>query len=916
MADKTKSIKWIVVGLILLGLIVVMGIASIYIDLIWFKSVQYITVFWKILLTKGLIILFYTAVFFVLSFLNLSYARRFAPEFQVEISQEELERPEIQLYKSLQNIKINKKLIFWFSLILALFIGFPEGANWEKILIYLNRTSFGITDPVFNRDIGFYMFSLPFWEHVRNWLSFTLTMITVLVGAIYILKKAVKYEYKKLMIETPVKVHLSLLIGLIFILKSWQYWLNIHKIFYSTRGVIFGAGYTEIHANLLAFRILMVLALACAALFFVTARRKDWKLPISGWIVLMGVSILLGGIYPEIIHRAVVLPNESTKERPYILNNIEATRMAYGLDKIKEEEFPVKEEISFEDIEKNKETIGNIRLWDWRPVQQTLKQIQAIRLYYDFYSVDIDRYYINGTYQQVIISPRELDSAKIPEQARTWINERLTYTHGYGVVVSPVNKISGEGLPELLIKDIPPVSSINITITRPEIYYGEVTKGYVVVKTKAKEFDYPKGDDNVYSTYEGSGGLPVSSLWRRILFSIKYSNPQILLTTNFTPESRIMIYRNIQERVKKVAPFLSYDNDPYIVISKEGKLFWIQDAYTISNNYPYSTPFVAPFTTPFKGYFNYIRNSVKVIIDAYNGTMDFYIMDQKDPLVKVYQNIFPQLFKNFDQMPDDLKEHLRYPKDLFQVQAELYSTYHMLDADVFYNKEDYWNIPNEIYAENVIKVEPYYIVTKLPGQQKEEFILMTPFAPSTKDNMIAWLAAKNDQPEYGNLIVYKFPKEKLIYGPMQIEARIDQDSDISQQLTLWGQKGSTVIRGNLLVIPIEKSIIYVEPLYLRAEKGEIPELKKVIVSNGSDVMMGNNLEEALEKLFARTFTEKEAEVTVTGGEKTLRDLVQEAAGYFENAQGFARTGDWAKYGEELKKLENTLNLLEEMSTRE
>ena len=465
MANKTKSIKWIIIGLILLGLIVVMGIASIYIDLIWFKSVQYIAVFWKILLTKGIVMLFFIAVFFVLSFLNLSYARRFAPEFQVEISQDEFERPEIQLYKSLQNIKVNKKLVFWFSLIVAIFMGFSEGANWEKILIYLNRTSFGITDPIFNRDVGFYMFSLPFWEYVRNWLSFALTIITVVVGAIYILKKAVKYEYKKLIIETPVKVHLSLLIGLILILKSWQYWLNIYKILYSTRGVIFGAGYTEIHANLLALRILMILALACAALFLVTARRQDWKLPVLGLAVLIGVSILLRGIYPEIIHRAVVLPNESTKERPYILNNIEATRIAYGLDKIKEEEFPVKEGISFEDLVKNEETIGNIRLWDWRPIKQTLKQIQAIRLYYDFYSVDIDRYHLNGTYQQVMISPRELDSAKIPEQARTWINERLTYTHGYGVAVNPVNKISGEGLPYLLIKDIPPVSSVDLTIT-------------------------------------------------------------------------------------------------------------------------------------------------------------------------------------------------------------------------------------------------------------------------------------------------------------------------------------------------------------------------------------------------------------------------------------------------------------------
>jgi len=907
MVIKTKNLKWIIIGVILLIVIIVGAIASVYIDLIWFKSVQYVAVFWKILLTKGVVMLFFAVLFFVLSFINLSFARRFAPEFQVEISQDEFEKPEIQLYKSLQNIQINKKFVLWFSLIIALFMGFSEGASWEKILIYLNRTSFGITDPIFNKDIGFYMFSLPFWEFVRNWLSFALTLITVVVAAIYIIKRAVKYEYKKLIIETPVKVHLSLLIGFILILKSWQYWLNAFKILYSTRAVIFGAGYADTHATLFALRVLMVLALVCAALFFVTARKENWKLPALGLAALVGVSILLGGIYPTIIQSAVVLPNEGTKERPYILNNIEATRVAYGLEKIKEEEFPVKEEISFEDIEKNDETIRNIRLWDWRPIKQTLKQIQAIRLYYDFNSVDVDRYYFNGNYRQVMVSPRELDKDKIPEQARTWVNEVLTYTHGYGVVVNPVNKISGEGLPELLIKDIPPVSSVNLTITRPEIYYGEITKGYVIVKTKAKEFDYPKGDENVYSTYAGNGGMPVSSLWRRILFSIKFSNMQILLTTNFTPESRIMINRNIQERVNKVAPFLGYDKDPYMVISKEGKLFWIQDAYTISSNYPYSTPVAG-------GYFNYIRNSVKVVIDAYNGTMDFYIIDQKDPVAEVYKNIFPQLFKNFDQMPEDLKQHIRYPKDLFQVQAELYSTYHMMDPDVFYNKEDYWTIPNEIYAENEIRMEPYYIITKLPGHEREEFILMTPFTPSTRNNMIAWLAAKNDQPDYGNLIVYKFPKEKLIFGPMQIEARIDQNSEISQQLTLWGQKGSTVIRGNLLVIPIEESIIYVEPLYLRAEMGEIPELKRVIVSNGSDVVIGQNLEEALEKLFVQTFEERE--IVITGEEKTLKDLIKEAAGYYESAQKYAQEGNWSKYGEELQKLEQTLKLLEEASERE
>ncbi len=902
MVNKRKF-NWPILGLILLIIIIVSGIASIYIDVIWFKSLAFVSVFWKILITKGIVIFFFAALFFVLSYINLTFARRFAPEFQVEINQDEFVKPEIQLYQSLQNIQVNKKFVLLFSLVVALFMGFSESVSWEKILIYFNRTSFGIADPIFNKDIGFYMFNLPFLEFFRNWLFFSLVIITVVVGAIYVVKKAIKLENKKIEMDAPIKIHLSILIGILLILKSAEYWLNTFKILYSTRGIIFGAGYTDVHANLLALRILTFLALACAVLFFITARKQDLKLPIVGLAVLLGVSALMGTVYPEIVQRAVVLPNEGTKETPYISNNIKYTRMAYGLNDIKEEEFPVKEEISLEDIEKNEETINNIRLWDWRPIKQTLKQIQAIRLYYDFNSVDVDRYHFNGNYQQVMISPRELDKDKIPEKARTWVNEVLTYTHGYGVVVNPVNKISGEGLPEMLIKDIPPVSSVNIAITRPEIYYGEITKGYVIVKTKAKEFDYPKGDENVYSTYAGNGGMLISSLWRRILFSIKYSNPQILLTTNFTPESRIMIYRTIQERVKKIAPFLSYDKDPYMVISKEGKLFWIQDAYSISSNYPYSTPLM--------GSFNYIRNSVKIIIDAYNGTMDFYIVDQKDPLIKVYANIFPQLFKNFDQMPEDLKEHIRYPKDLFQVQAELYSTYHMLDPDVFYNKEDYWNTPNEIYAENEIRMEPYYIVTKLPGHDREEFILMTPFTPSTKNNMIAWLAAKNDQPEYGELVVYKFPKEKLIFGPMQIEARIDQDSEISQQLTLWGQKGSTVIRGNLLVIPIEESIIYVEPLYLRAETGEIPELKRVIISNGTDVVIGENLEEALEKLFVGTY--KVEKTVISGEEKTLKDLIREASEYYQNAQKYSQEGNWSSYGEELNKLEQTLKLLEQMS---
>ncbi len=905
MSNQKKNFKWIILGGLLLIMLVVVGIASIYIDVIWFKSIQYIAVFWKILLTKGLLILLFASIFFILCYINLYYARRFAPEFRVEIKQDEFERPEVQLYKSLQNIQLSKVFIFWLSIILAIFMGFSEASNWEKFLLYFNKTSFAIADPLFKKDISFYMFSLPFWEFIRNWLSFALGFIAIIVAIIYLLKKAIKFEYQNFSIEEPARIHLFILVAALLILKSWGYWLDSFKLLYSTRGIIFGAGYTEMHANLLALRILMILSLICALIFLFSIRKKTWKLPFGGIVVLIIISFLLGSLLPEIMQRAIVLPNESIKEKPYIQNNIKSTRLAYGLDKIEVEEFPAKEVLSTEEIRANQETISNIRLWDWRPIKQTLKQIQAIRLYYDFNSVDMDRYYFDGNYQMVMVSPRELDITKIPEQARTWVNEHLTYTHGYGVVVNPVNKISGEGLPYLLIKDIPPASIMGLDITRPEIYYGEMTNNYVIVKTKAKEFDYPKGDENVYSTYEGSGGVPISSLWRRILFSIKYSNPQILFTTNFTRESRIMIYRNIIERVAKVAPFLAYDSDPYLVISAEGKLFWIQDAYTISSHYPYSTPF--------RGSLNYIRNSVKVVIDAYNGSLDFYIADAADPLIKTYQNIFPQLFKNFDQMPEDLRAHIRYPKDLFQIQAELYSTYHMTDPDVFYNKEDYWSIPHEVYADNEIKMEPYYVITKLPHHNREEFILMTPFTPSNKDNMIAWLAAKNDHPEYGNLVVYKFPKEKLVFGPMQIEARIDQDSEISQQLTLWGQRGSTVIRGNLLVIPVGESIIYVEPLYLRAEKGEIPELKRVVISNGYEVKMGVDLLDALEKLFAGVFVEKEP---IPGEEKSLRDLIKEAAEYFDSAQEFACEGNWSKYGEELQKLEQALKLLQEAVEKE
>jgi hypothetical protein len=500
-----------------------------------------------------------------------------------------------------------------------------------------------------------------------------------------------------------------------------------------------------------------------------------------------------------------------------------------------------------------------------------------------------------------MLSPRELTQTQLSAEARTWVNEHLVYTHGYGVVMSPVNRVTKEGLPDLLIKDIPPVSSVDINIDRPEIYYGEEANEYIVVKTKEHEFDYPKGDENVYCIYEGEGGVVLDSFIKKAIIAIRFGSFKLFISDSLTPESRIMFYRDIHDRVRVIAPFLEYDRDPYIVIS-DGRLYWIQDAYTVTDRYPYSEPY---------GRINYIRNSVKAVIDAYNGDVTYYVVDDKDPIIRTYMQIFPELFKPFAEMPEDLKRHIRYPEDLFSIQATMYSTYHMRDPKVFYNKEDLWVVPNEVYEGNEQPMEPYYVIIKLPEEQKEEFILIRPFTPRGKSNMIAWMAAKSDQPDYGQLILYMFPKDELVYGPMQIEARIDQTPEISERLTLWGQSGSVVTRGNLLVIPIGGSVLYVEPLFIRAEKGELPELKRVLVVYGNSIAMEENLEKALNKIFGEVIKPPEEKKEVE--EMTIKELISEALLHYEQAQEYLKQGDWTGYGDELEKLREALVRLKESS---
>ena len=695
---------------------------------------------------------------------------------------------------------------------------------------------------------------------------------------------------------------------LIAIIIAWNYWLMGYQLLFSKRGLIFGAGYADIKVVRYSYYLMIAVSLFTALLTFSGVRKRQFKQPLIGYGILIGAAILFTGIIPGIVQQISVKPNELVKELPYIKHNINFTRKGFNLDIIEREDFPVAESLSLKDFSPEGGVKKHIRLWDHRPLKSTFSQIQEFRLYYDFHDVDVDRYTFGDDYRQVMLSGREINYSEIPQEAQTWVNEKLQFTHGYGAVMSPVNEIGEEGLPNLIVKDIPPKVSVPLDFDRPEIYYGELTIPYVIVNTKLAEFDYPAGDTNATVQYEGPGGLPIKNSFRRLLLAIQLRSLEIIFTRYLNADSRIMIYRSIQERVPKIAPFLRYDPDPYLVIH-EGRIIWIIDAYTVTDQFPYSTPHG-------EGY-NYIRNSVKVTVDAYNGDVTYYVINQKDPIIQTYSKIFPGMFKDFSEMPLGLKRHIRYPMYIFNIQAEMYSTYHMTEPQVFYNKEDKWNIPREIYEDTETEMIPYYTIIKFPDATgKEEFVLILPFTPVNKNNMLAWIAARCDLENYGRIIEYKFPKEKLIYGPLQIESRIDQNSEISQLFTLWGQKGSSVIRGNLLVIPVKDSLIYVEPVYLRAEQSELPELKRVIVGYQDKIEMGLTLDEALVKLFGGVIPVvpkegEEAGVAPAPVEFSIRELILNARIIYDDAQKKLSEGDFSGYGDSIDALEKVLEDLVE-----
>jgi uncharacterized membrane protein (UPF0182 family) len=893
----------ILVGLIVAAVVLLRFFITYYGDWLWFKNVRFADVFTTILWAKVLAFAVFFSIFGIFAGLNIAIARKWGRPtriIKVATPEEPLTPLAIIFHRAYAN-SVWALIIFLFSIIM----GSTASDSWMTILQFLHRSPFGVPDPIFHKDVGFYVFALPLYLFLRGWYLSMLFLVLVAVALSYYIDQAIGVQENRLYIYPRVKSHLAFLGGLFLLGIAWTYRLKLYGLMYSTSGVAYGASYSDVYAQIPAYWALLSLALAIAALLFLMPFLKRWK-----WLLYIGglylVTLIgLSWVYPNLIQQYVVKPNELAKETPYIKNTIDFTRLAFGLDKAQEQPFSVKESMTYGDIQKNDATIHNIRLWDHRPLIATYKQLQEIRLYYDFKSVNVDRYQVGNKYTQVAIAARELPPSLLPGPARTWVNMHLVYTHGYGAVMSPVNEVTEDGLPELIIKDIPP-RSIGVTkITRPEIYYGEETEGFCVVNTETKEFDYPKGNENVYTSYDGKGGVQISSFVRRLVYAADFLDVNLLFSRYITSQSRIMFHRTISDRDYTIAPFLAYDSDPYIVVAEDGRLYWIHDAYTTSSMFPYSQPLSAGSS---QARLNYIRNSVKVVIDAYNGDVSYYIIDPSDPVVQTYGKIFPTLFKPIKEMPHFLKSHMRYPLDLFVVQAQMYATYHMTDPQVFYNREDLWSIPQEIYKEAQQALPPYYIIMRLPDTSSEEFILMLPLTPSGKNNMVAWMCARCDGDSYGQLVIYMLSKEKLIYGPMQIEARINQKPDISAELTLWGQRGSSVIRGNLLIIPIEHSFIYVEPIYLQSEQGQMPQLKRVIAVQGGQLEMRNNLDEALRAVFSVAAVPQEQVQKALAGVPTgpLSTMAQEALNHYNKALDYLKQGNWAKYGEELSQIKRIL----------
>jgi uncharacterized membrane protein (UPF0182 family) len=906
-----RRVTIVIVGLAVL-LVLLTGLPALVdlmVDWQWFSALGYQSIFLTALTMKLGLGVVVGLLAFLLIYANLRLAQRgLVPDPMVVDLRSGM--PKLNLTRLVRVVSLPVAALF------ALLIGTGGSSAWLTFLRFRHRTAFDVVDPVFERDISYYVFTLPALSVLLGLVVTVVVVTLAMTVGLYMLRRDLVVRRRRVTIEPFAERHLAALIATLFGTTALTIFLvRIPALLYSTTGPMLGASYTDLSIQVPALRVAGVVALLGAAyvLFGLRSRRLVRNTVVAaGAYVVVG---LLGTLTAAAVQRLVVVPNELVKEAPQLEHHIAATRLAWGLDGVVIRDLRGESRLTLADIEANGATIRNVRLWDRDPLLQTFGQLQEIRTYYDFISVDDDRYWIDGEYRQVLLSPRELNSVSLP--ARTFINERLRFTHGMGLTLGPVNQITEEGLPVLFIKDLPPVSSVSLDVTRPGIYYGELSRSYVFVNTRQEEFDYPSDAGDVVTEYDGTGGVPISSWFRRLLLSMHFGSMKMLLSQDITSDSRVMFHRSVRERAAKALPFLRWDSDPYLVITEAGRLKWVLDAYTVSGRYPYAQR-TADGT-------NYMRNSVKVVMDAYDGGLEAYIADPDDPLIRTYAKIFSGIFLPLEDMPADLRAHVRYPEDLFRVQTALYTTYHMSEPAIFYHREDQWQIP--VLARGEDARDPFlrHIIMKLPGESQAEFIMMTPFTPRQKDNLSAWMVARSDGEHYGQLVVYRFPRQSLVFGPTQIVNRINQDTEISRQVSLWDQRGSQVIRGNLLVIPIEESLIFVQALYLRAEGGRIPELKRVIVAYENQVVMEETLEEGLARLFGdRPVTEVRPVAAAAAAAPaeapppttSVTDLVRQAAEHYERATAAQRAGDWGRYGEEMRRVGELLRRLRGLTEAE
>jgi len=913
-----QRVRFGVIAALLVLLATAGALSVFYTDLLWFRDLGQNAVFWTRFWSRLATGSAFGVFAFVLVWANLVIARRMAPPALLSVvgSPDVVLPPQQQIQLALSQIrKWSEPVWRWAVLGVSLFVAWAAGTSmadgWESFRLAISAVPFGQLDPQFGRDVSFFVFQLPALRLVSDWLFGMLVLTLVLTAVAHVFDGAIRIGERLKGFDPHVKAHLSVLAGLIVASKAFDYWLSIFELDFSPRGQVTGASYTDIHAQLPAYQILIFIALATGVALLFNIRFKGWRLPAVSLGVWVAASVLVGGVYPGLVQQFQVNPNELQAESPYIKRNIETTRKAFDLDGVDVQQFAAATDLSAKDISEATATVGNIRLWDPTVVVQSYKQLQEIRFYYDFKDVDIDRYVIDGALQQVLISAREMNIDQLSDQAKTWINQHLRYTHGYGAVVSPVNRASEDGLPMFLLKDLPPKSaSADLAMRTPGIYFGEESNEYAIVDTTQKEFDYPVGDKNADTSYAGKSGVPVGTPLTRTAFALRFSAPEILLTSAIKPESRVLFRRDIRDRIGTLAPWLVLDGDPYPVLT-DGRITWIQDCYTWSQYYPYSQRYGTSDI-------NYIRNSVKVTIDAYDGTTTFYAFDAKDPILATYRRIYPGLITDVSEMPAAIRAHLRYPEDLFKLQAEVYKTYHMSDPQLFYNKEDQWAIPGESKDS---PMAPFYVLMQLPGESKLSFILMQPFTPRNKDNMIGWMAARSDGDDYGKRLVYNFPKQRLILGPEQIKARMNQEPDISKELTLLNQQGSRVIQGNLLVIPIKDAVVYIMPIYLQAESSPMPELKRVVVSYADRVAMSPDFAAALAGVFGEGTTGSGTTGGQTGGTPggdtggpVRSGDAALARSLYDQAIAAQKAGDWAKYGDLLDQLGAVLSRLAGGST--